>query len=84
MLDRPLARLLPRVSDAAWTALEELGVRFLGSRKIESATIEHDGAVIRTSTHCDLRADVVVSAAGFRTSLLPEPGRRSVVRSGVS
>ena len=72
MLDRPLARLLPRVSDAARTALDELGVHFLGSCKIDSATIDGDGAIIRTSTDGDLRADVVVSAAGFRTSLLPE------------
>jgi 3-phenylpropionate/trans-cinnamate dioxygenase ferredoxin reductase subunit len=72
MLDRPLARLLPRVSDAACAALDELGVHFLGSCKIESATIEVGGAVIQTSTHGELRSDVVVSAAGFRTSLLPE------------
>jgi NADPH-dependent 2,4-dienoyl-CoA reductase/sulfur reductase-like enzyme len=72
MLDRPLARLLSRVSDAARAALDELGVHFLGSCKIESATIEVDGAVIQTSTHGELSSDVVVSAAGFRTSLLPE------------
>lgn len=72
MLDRPLARLLPRVSDAALDALAELGVRFLGGCKIESASIDEAGAVVRTSSHGELRCDVVVSAAGFRTSLPPE------------
>lgn len=72
MLDRPLARLLPRVSDAALDALAELGVRFLGDCKIESASIDDAGAVVRTSSHGELPCDVVVSAAGFRTSLPPE------------
>ncbi len=72
MLDRPLARFLPRVSDLARAALEELGVRFLGSCKIDSASIDADRAVVRTSTHGDLHCDLVVSAAGFRSSLPPE------------
>jgi 3-phenylpropionate/trans-cinnamate dioxygenase ferredoxin reductase subunit len=72
MLDRPLARFLPRVSHAARTELDRLGVRFLGSCSIESASIDSEGAVVRTSTHGDLRCDVVVSAAGFRSSLPPE------------
>ncbi len=72
MLDRPLARLLPRVSDAASAELGRLGVQFLGSCAIASASIDTHGAVVRTSTHGDLRSDVVVSAAGFRSSLLPE------------
>jgi 3-phenylpropionate/trans-cinnamate dioxygenase ferredoxin reductase component len=72
MLDRPLARLLPRVSDAADAALDRLGVRFLGSCKIDSVRYDADGAVVQTSTHGDLRFDVVVSAAGFRSSLPPE------------
>jgi 3-phenylpropionate/trans-cinnamate dioxygenase ferredoxin reductase component len=72
MLDRPLARFLPSVSDAARDALGRLGVRFLGSCTIDSANIDARGAVVRTSTHGDLHCDVVVSAAGFRSSLLPE------------
>ncbi len=72
MLDRPLARLLPEVSDAAAAALDELGVGFLGSCKIDSASFDSEGAVVHMSTHGDLRFDVVVSAAGFRSSLLPE------------
>ena len=72
MLDRPLARFLPRVSDAARAALDGLRVRFVGSCKIDSASIGAEGAVLHTSTHGDLPCDVVVSAAGFRSSLLPE------------
>ena len=72
MLDRPLARFLPRVSDLARAALEELAVRFLGSCKIDSASIDADSAVVQTSTHRDLHCDVVVSAAGFRSSLPAE------------
>jgi 3-phenylpropionate/trans-cinnamate dioxygenase ferredoxin reductase component len=69
MVDRPLARLLPRVSEAALSVLDDLGVRFLGSCRIESAEIAADVAVLHTSTHGDIDCDVVVSAAGFRSSL---------------
>ncbi len=72
MLERPLARLLPRVSEAALDVLGACGVRFLGSCKIESASVGTGGVVVHTSTHGELRADVLVSAAGFRTSLPPE------------
>ena len=72
MLDRPLARFLPRVSEAARATLDALGVRFLGSCRIESATADATGAVVHTSTHGDIGCDVLVSAAGFRSSLLPE------------
>lgn len=81
MLDLPLARFLPRVSDAARAALDGLGVRFLGSCKIDSASFDATGAIVHTSTHGDLRCDVVVSAAGFRSSLPPEladPDTRSL------
>ena len=57
MLDRPLARFLPRVSDLARAALDELGVRFLGSCKIDSASIDADSAIVHTSTHGDLDCD---------------------------
>ena len=72
MVDRPLARLLPGVSTAAEGVLEKLGVRFLGSCSILSAEFDADGAIVRTATHGDLRCDVVVSAAGVRTSLPAE------------
>ena len=72
MLDRPLARFLPRVSEEARATLDGLGVRFLGSCAIESASIDVRGAVVRTTTHGDLHCDVAVSAAGFRSSLPAE------------
>jgi 3-phenylpropionate/trans-cinnamate dioxygenase ferredoxin reductase component len=72
MVDRPLARLLPGVSTAAEGALDALGVRFLGSCSILSAEFEADRAVVRTATHGDLCCDVVISAAGVRTSLPAE------------
>ena len=72
MLDRPLARFLPRVSDAASATLEAVGVGFLGSCAIEAVRWADDAAVVHTSSHGDIQCDVVVSAAGFRTSLLPE------------
>ena len=81
MLDRPLARFLPRVSDAARATLDRLGVRFLGSCGIDGVDFDAAGTVVRTSTHGDLHCDVVVSAAGFGSSLPPEladPGRRAL------
>jgi 3-phenylpropionate/trans-cinnamate dioxygenase ferredoxin reductase subunit len=70
--DRPLTRFLPRVSDAARTALDALGVRFLGSCAIDSAAIGDAGAVVHTSTHGAIDCDVVISAAGVRSSLPSE------------
>jgi 3-phenylpropionate/trans-cinnamate dioxygenase ferredoxin reductase component len=72
LLDRPLARFLPELSEAALGTLGELGVRFLGDARIEEVVANGSGSVVRTSTHGDLDCDVVVSAAGFRTSL-PQP-----------
>lgn len=72
MLDRPLARFLPIVSETAADVLAQLGVTFAGECRIEAAVREGEGWTVRTSTHGDLHCDVVVSAAGFRSSLLPE------------
>ncbi len=69
MLDRPLGRFLPRLSQAALDTLDGLGVRFVGGAQIIEIDGAGDGHVVRTSTHGDLECDVVVSAAGFRTSL---------------
>ena len=72
VLDRPLARFLPIVVEAARVTLAEVGVRFLGSCRIDSATTEAGATVVHTSSHGDLHCDVIVCAAGFRTSLPPE------------
>jgi 3-phenylpropionate/trans-cinnamate dioxygenase ferredoxin reductase subunit len=67
MLDRPLARFLPEATAAALAMLVGLGVTFHGDVRIEAVA----GGAVRTSTHGDLPCDVVVSAAGFRSSLPP-------------
>jgi 3-phenylpropionate/trans-cinnamate dioxygenase ferredoxin reductase subunit len=69
MLERPLARFLPLIADAAVATLAELGVRFLGGCAIAQIDRAPAGLVVRTSSHGDLDCDVLVSAAGFRTSL---------------
>jgi 3-phenylpropionate/trans-cinnamate dioxygenase ferredoxin reductase subunit len=85
MLDRPLARFLPQVAEAGRAALDALGVRFLGSCAIERVDFGASEAVVHTSTHGDIECDVVVSAAGFRTSLPPElagPDARALTLAG--
>ena len=72
MLDRPLARFLPRVSELALSTLDGLGVRFIGECRIEAAERGPDGWILGTSTTGDIGCDVVVSAAGFASSLPPE------------
>jgi 3-phenylpropionate/trans-cinnamate dioxygenase ferredoxin reductase subunit len=72
MVTRPLARFLPVVSDAAEAALAMLGVDFVGECRIAAAERDGDGWVVHTQTHGDLHGDVVVSAAGFRSSLPTE------------
>ena len=69
MVDRPLARFQPSVTDAALATLDALEVTFLGDCRIDRATRDGDTVVVQTSTHGTLVADVVVTAAGFRTSL---------------
>jgi NADPH-dependent 2,4-dienoyl-CoA reductase/sulfur reductase-like enzyme len=69
MLDRPLGRFLPRLSAAAVDTLDRLGVRFVGGAQITEIVENGAGHLVRTSTHGDLACDLVVSAAGFRTSL---------------
>lgn len=72
MLERPLARFLPAVSNAASYTLQQLGVRFVSECRIAAAERVPQGWIVRTHTHGDFACDVVVSAAGFRSSLPPE------------
>jgi 3-phenylpropionate/trans-cinnamate dioxygenase ferredoxin reductase subunit len=72
MLDRPLARFVSRISGLAESTLLQLGVRFLGECRVEAAEPGPDGWTLQTTTHGELRGDVVVSAAGFASSLPSE------------
>ena len=64
MLDRPLARFLPRVSDAASATLEALGVGFLGSCAIEA---------VRCGRRCGSRAHLDAMATSSATSSSRRP-----------
>jgi NADPH-dependent 2,4-dienoyl-CoA reductase/sulfur reductase-like enzyme len=77
LLDRAetaLERQHPGVGAAAGGALEALGVRFLGGCGLTAAEHATHGWILRTSTHGDLAADVVIVAAGVRATLPPALG----------
>ena len=72
--DRPLHLFHHPIPDLAARVLESLDVTFLGGCEIEEALSEDGGSrwVVRTRTHGDLEADVVIVAAGIATSLPSE------------
>ena len=72
--DRPLHQFHDPIPDLAARVLEELDVAFLGGCEIEEALSEDAGSrwVVRTRSHGDLEADVVIVAAGIATSLPSE------------
>ena len=72
--DRPLHVFHDPIPDLAARVLESLDVTFLGGCEIEEALSEDAGSrwVVRTRTHGDLEADVVIVAAGIATSLPSE------------
>ena len=72
--DRPLHVFHDPIPDLAARVLESLDVTFLGGCEIEEALSEDGGSrwVVRTRTHGDLEADVVIVAAGIATSLPSE------------
>ena len=72
--EQPLERLHPPVRAAASRVLAALGVRFVGGCAIERIDQAGAGHVVRTSTHADLPADVVLVAAGIRPTLPPALG----------
>lgn len=82
MLDHPLVRFVCRISELAEATLGQLGVRFLGGCMIDAAESDANGWTLHTSTHGELRGDVVISAAGFASSLPAEliaPDSRQLV-----
>ncbi len=69
--ERPLHQFHDPIPGLAADVLANLGVDFLGGCAVEEALSE-DGEsrwIVRTRTHGDLRADVVIVAAGIATSL---------------
>ena len=69
--ERPLHQFHDPIPDLAAGVLERLGVTFLGGCEIEEALSEDAESrwVVRTRSHGDLEADVVIVAAGIATSL---------------
>jgi ferredoxin len=63
MLDRPLARFLPRVSDAARDVLDRLGARFLGSCRIFASSRSASSRLLPSGTRTtDLSSVATVKA----------------------
>jgi len=77
--DEPLGRQHEPVRAAAARVLTALGVRFLGSCAIARVDPDADGHIVRTSTHGDLGADVVLVAAGVGGTLPPALGGGATV-----
>lgn len=67
LLERPLDRLHDPLPELGRATLDELGVRFLGGARIQSAG-EH---VLETATHGTLEADVILVATGGVSQLPP-------------
>ena len=69
--ERPLHQFHDPIPGLAARVLEDLGVTFLGGCDVEEARCEEGGArwLVRTRSHGDLEADVVIVAAGIATSL---------------
>jgi 3-phenylpropionate/trans-cinnamate dioxygenase ferredoxin reductase subunit len=67
--ERPLERQHPAVQSAAERVLAGLGVRFAGGCAIERIDADGAGRVVRTSTHGDMPADVVLVATGVEATL---------------
>jgi 3-phenylpropionate/trans-cinnamate dioxygenase ferredoxin reductase subunit len=66
--ERPLARFHSAIGRAAAAALVDAAVTFLGGCQVEAI----DQGAVLTATHGRIAADVVVNAAGVRTSLPAE------------
>jgi 3-phenylpropionate/trans-cinnamate dioxygenase ferredoxin reductase subunit len=66
----PLARLHPRLGEAARQVLDAAGVRFLGGCHVDGRA----AGFVSTTTHGRQRADVVVAAAGVAGTVPSELG----------
>jgi 3-phenylpropionate/trans-cinnamate dioxygenase ferredoxin reductase component len=74
--DHALGRHHRAVAAAADEVLGALGVRFLGRCHLVGVEPSLGGWIVRTSTHGDLRADVVIAATGVTSTLPPALGGR--------
>ena len=72
--DQALVRHHPDVGRVAGGVLAALGVRFLRGCALTDIERSKGGCIVRTSTHGDLSADVVIAAAGVRGTLPPAFG----------
>ncbi len=72
--DHPLERQHAPVRAAAERVLTALGVRVLGGCAITRVDRAGEGRIVRTETHGDLAADVVLVAAGVEATLPPALG----------
>ncbi len=72
--DEPLGRQYPGVIGAARRVLTDLGVRFVGGCAVAGIARAQAGWIVRTATHGDIPADVVITAAGVRATLPPALG----------
>lgn len=79
--ERPLHQFHDPIPGLAAAVLDDLGVSFLGGCQVEEAECADAGSrwTVRTRTHGDLEADVVIVAAGIATSL---PGELRSNRNG--
>jgi 3-phenylpropionate/trans-cinnamate dioxygenase ferredoxin reductase component len=83
--EHPLQRMHPCVREGAEHALRRLGVTFAGRCGIERIDpVGTCGHLVRTSTHGDIAADVVLAATGVEATLPDELGGRKTVATDES
>ncbi len=72
--DEPLGRQHLDVIGAAGCVLAGLGICFLGGCAVTDVERAQAGWIVRTATHGDIPADVVIAVAGVRATLPPAFG----------
>jgi 3-phenylpropionate/trans-cinnamate dioxygenase ferredoxin reductase component len=83
--EHPLERMHPCVRDGAERALSQLGVTFAGGCGIDRIDpVGGRGHLVRTSTHGDISADIVLAATGVAATLPDELGGGKTVATDES
>ena len=75
----PLARFLPRISDAAASTLVQLGVGFLGDCRIEAATTGRTAGAV--AADIDTRRPAAATSSSRRPGFAPASGRSLSARA---